>query len=82
MYEDSARSDKQIVVLGGGTAGWLSAFLLQDFCRQHKLAAKVTVIESSKIPVIGVGEGNPASWYSLLAWRNLPGLRCWSWRDC
>ena len=66
MYEDSARSDKQIVVLGGGTAGWLSAFLLQDFCRQHELAAKVTVIESSKIPVIGVGEGTTAIFKTFL----------------
>ena len=66
MNENSSSSEKKIVVLGGGTAGWLSAFLLQDFCRQHQLSAKVTVIESSKIPVIGVGEGTTAIFKTFL----------------
>ncbi|MGB0707485.1 MAG: tryptophan 7-halogenase, partial [bacterium] len=66
MNENPSSSEKKIVVLGGGTAGWLSAFLLQDFCRQHQLSAKVTVIESSKIPVIGVGEGTTAIFKTFL----------------
>jgi tryptophan halogenase len=43
---------KTIGVLGGGTAGYLTALALQKLHPQ----IKVTVIESSKIPVIGVGE--------------------------
>ena len=66
MNDNSSSSEKKIVVLGGGTAGWPSAFLLQDFCRQHELSAKVTVIESSKIPVIGVGEGTTAIFKTFL----------------
>lgn len=43
---------KTIGILGGGTAGYLAALALQ---RYHP-NIKVNVIESSKIPVIGVGE--------------------------
>ena len=42
-----------IIIVGGGTAGWITAFLLSKKCRNHK----ITVIESSSIPIIGVGEG-------------------------
>ena len=49
------------VVIGGGTAGWLAAFVLQDAARRQKLDAKITVVESSKIPTIGVGEGSTAA---------------------
>lgn len=43
---------KSIGILGGGTAGYLTALAIQRLHPQ----IKVTVIESSKIPVIGVGE--------------------------
>lgn len=45
-----------IVVLGGGSAGWITACLLQ-----RHLASKggsVTVVESPEIGIIGVGEGS------------------------
>jgi tryptophan halogenase len=42
-----------ITIVGGGTAGWISAFLLA----KKQPAHKYTVIESSQIPIIGVGEG-------------------------
>ena len=42
-----------IIIVGGGTAGWISAFL---FAKKQP-AHKYTVIESSLIPIIGVGEG-------------------------
>ena len=42
----------KIVIVGGGTAGWLAAFMLSKIYKQN-----VTVIESSKIDIIGVGEG-------------------------
>mgnify|MGYP006150539335 FL=1 len=41
---------KDIVIVGGGTAGWLAAIFLL------KRRYNVTVIESKKIPTIGVGE--------------------------
>lgn len=43
---------KTIGIIGGGTAGYLAALALQK-AHPH---INVTVVESSKIPVIGVGE--------------------------
>ena len=41
-----------IIIVGGGTAGWLSALMVSSRFPNHN----ITVIESSKIGVIGVGE--------------------------
>ena len=54
------------VVVGGGTAGWLAALMLQDSAKRGALPIKITVIESSKIPVIGVGEGTTAAFRIML----------------
>lgn len=45
---------KNIGIVGGGTAGYLAALALQ----QGHPECKLTVIESSRIPVIGVGESS------------------------
>lgn len=47
----------KIVILGGGTAGWIAAasFLKSTTFRD------VTVVESSKLPIIGAGEGSTGS---------------------
>lgn len=50
---------KHVVIVGGGTAGWLSAGVL---AAKLKPGYKVTLIESPNVPTIGVGEG---SWPSL-----------------
>jgi tryptophan halogenase len=42
----------KIVIVGGGTAGWMAASYYSKFVKD----CKITVIESSKIPRIGVGE--------------------------
>lgn len=41
-----------IIIVGGGTAGWLAALILSKLYHH-----KITVIESSKLGIIGVGEG-------------------------
>ena len=46
-----------VVILGGGTAGWLSAAYLAAHARRSGRALAVTVIEAPDIPTVGVGEG-------------------------
>lgn len=54
---------KHIVVVGGGTAGWITAGVLAAKCvKEQGRNLKITLIESSKIGTIGVGEG---TWPSL-----------------
>lgn len=57
---------RRICVVGGGTAGWLAAMMLGDSARRGGHACDVTVIESSKIGTIGVGEGTTAVFRQML----------------
>lgn len=47
---------KSVIILGGGTAGWMAANLLQK--RWGPSGTSVTLIESQDIGIIGVGEGS------------------------
>ena len=49
---------RKVLVLGGGSAGWLVAGLLAS---EHR-DLEITLIESSDVPIIGVGEG---TWPSM-----------------
>ena len=46
----------KIVIVGGGTAGWIAACYYARF--NQNLKNEIVVIESSKIPTIGAGEGS------------------------
>lgn len=52
----SEATPPHIVVLGGGSAGWITACLLHH--RWGERGGKVTVVESPEIGIIGVGEGS------------------------
>ena len=56
----------RIAVVGGGTAGWLCAHSLQHGATGLKRRVEITVIESSDIPTIGVGEGTTATFNLVL----------------
>lgn len=53
---DSGPTPPDIVVLGGGSAGWITAALLHHAWAGR--GAKVTLVESPAIGIIGVGEGS------------------------
>ena len=55
---------KNIVILGGGTAGWMCANLLLKKWRH--LGINVTLVESPDIGIIGVGEGSTPSLKAFL----------------
>jgi len=50
---------EHIVIVGGGSAGWLTAGLL---AAEHSQRLQISVIESSQVASIGVGEG---TWPSM-----------------
>jgi len=56
----------KIVIVGGGSAGWLTAAMWI----KETIGHDITVIESSKIPIIGAGEGSTGSlpWFIRDKW--------------
>ena len=56
----------KIVIVGGGTAGWISAAMLIKYSTD----ADITVIESTKIGIIGAGEGSTGTlpWFIRDKW--------------
>lgn len=47
---------KNIIILGGGTAGWMAANILAK--RWSDRGITITLLESSEIGIVGVGEGS------------------------
>lgn len=53
-----SRVIKNVVIVGGGTAGWLTAAILSARSKaQDAESIQVTLVESPNVPTIGVGEG-------------------------
>lgn len=54
---------KKIIIVGGGTAGWITAGLIAaKHLGTNSTSLSITVIESPNVPTIGVGEG---TWPSM-----------------
>jgi len=62
------RSIENICVLGGGTAGWLSALYINTIMPKKN----ITVIESEEIGIVGAGEGSTPHFVDLLEILNIP----------
>ncbi|WP_016955242.1 tryptophan halogenase family protein [Catenovulum agarivorans] len=63
----------QVVIVGGGTAGWLTAARIAAYhkCQQANAKVQVTLIESSDVPPVGVGEG---TWPTMRATLQAVGI--------
>lgn len=59
--ENNLRHIKNITVIGGGTAGWLSAL----YAKTTMPSKIVTLIESEDIGILGAGEGSTAHFVSF-----------------
>jgi len=60
-------NDTRIVIVGGGTAGWLTAAYLSRSLGKTSSGTRITVVESPDISIIGVGEGSFPTLRSTLA---------------
>lgn len=83
---------KTIVVIGGGTAGWLTALVVNKFHTD----SNVILIESSKIGVLGAGEGGTPNFGRMLSLLDINqneffektkstikgGLHLYNWTGC
>lgn len=58
---------RKIVVVGGGTAGWVTALYLN---KEYK-DLDITLIESESIGIMGVGEGSTVNFYQFLVRLNI-----------
>ena len=58
---------KNIVVVGGGTAGWATA---HNFLNKTSSRVKITVVAAPEIPIIGVGESTTAQFNALINLKN------------
>jgi len=54
--------ETNIVIVGGGTAGWLTATILATRNKPLGGAINITLVEAPDIPIVGVGEG---TWPSM-----------------
>ena len=66
---------KKIIIVGGGTAGWITALNLLQ-----KTFSEIVVVSSKDIPIIGVGESTTGklaelTWakneWNRLSWQNV-----------
>ena len=53
---ESPHLPQRILIVGGGTAGWMAAILFADAWQAH--GVDITLMESSSIATVGVGEGS------------------------
>lgn len=61
------RATRKVVIVGGGSAGWITANVLAARLRgRQEHAPQVTLVESAEIPTIGVGEGTWPSMRGML----------------
>jgi len=60
---------KSYVIVGGGTAGWISAAVLSHVLQNTGIS--ITLVESPDVPTIGVGEATIPSFIDLLSFLNI-----------
>lgn len=68
--QESPSPPKHILIVGGGSAGWMTASVFAQSFGQA--GSRITVIESPNIPTIGVGEGTTPLFRRFLRYLQVP----------
>ena len=58
----------EVIILGGGTAGFVTSFNFKRKFREH---VNIKVIKSKDIGIIGVGEGSTEHWDDFIKFVNI-----------
>ena len=69
---------KKIVIVGGGTAGWLSALYVNKI---YNGDADITLIESEDIGILGAGEGSVPTFVGFLIELGIDEKELWWYLD-
>ncbi|MFS0772484.1 tryptophan halogenase family protein [Sphingomonas sp. 1P08PE] len=64
---DGDRPVRHVVVVGGGSAGWIAACRLAAQARRSGSGVAVSLVESATVPSVGVGEGTWPTMRNTLA---------------
>ncbi|WP_052072295.1 tryptophan halogenase family protein [Sphingopyxis sp. MWB1] len=65
MKNDQDQQIRRVVIVGGGTAGWMAAAYMAQHLRH--LSLEITVVDSSEIGTVGVGEATVPAIRDFLA---------------
>ncbi len=72
---NSTQQPESIVIVGGGTAGWMcAAYLAAKWSKRYH----ITLIESAQIGTVGVGEGSTPflkQFFAELGWQESDWMR-------
>jgi tryptophan halogenase len=59
---------KEILIVGGGTAGWLTALIVKKKMPNFN----IFLVESEEIGILGAGEGTTPNFVSIMDWLDIP----------
>lgn len=62
------KNSKKVVILGGGTAGWITALLVQKIYSDYE----IVLVESESIGILGAGEGTVPHFIEVLDFLQIP----------
>lgn len=61
-----SKASSSILIVGGGTAGWLTATIIASKLHKEGSSIRVSLVDAPEIPTVGVGEGTWPSMRKIL----------------